>query len=221
LRKKLERFRDNAQRRNIVEQGKPIFEKIRGNWNELLFENDNEIIVEFGCGKGEYTVGLGEKFPNKNFVGVDIKGARIWVGSTYAIENKLNNVAFLRTNIVSMEDLFGENEVSEIWVTFPDPRPKDSDEKRRLTSPRFMKMYEKVLKANGWLKFKTDNTPLFDYTLSLFEDQLKVRNLEYTHDLYKSKYMEEHFGVKTKYEKLFHDKGESIKYLKFQFEKSQ
>ena len=220
MRKKLERFRDNAQRRNIVEQGKPIFEKIRGNWNELLFENDNEIVVEFGCGKGEYTVGLGEKFPDKNFVGVDIKGARIWVGSTYAIENNLNNVAFLRTNIVSMEDFLGENEVSEIWVTFPDPRPKDKDEKRRLTSPRFMKMYEKVLKPNGWLKFKTDNTPLFDYTLSLFEDQLKVKNLEYTHDLYGSQFMEEHFGVKTKYEKLFYDKGESIKYLKFQFKKS-
>lgn len=220
MRKKLERFRDNAQRRNIVEQGKPIIEKIRGNWNELLFENDNEIVVEFGCGKGEYTVGLGEKFPDKNFVGVDIKGARIWVGSTYAIENNLNNVAFLRTNIVSMEDFFGENEVSEIWVTFPDPRPKDKDEKRRLTSPRFMKMYEKVLKPNGWLKFKTDYTPLFDYTLSLFEDQLKVKNLEYTHDLYGSQFMEEHFGVKTKYEKLFYDKGESIKYLKFQFKKS-
>ena len=220
MRKKLERFRDNAQRKNIVEQGKPIFENIRGNWNKRLFENDNEIVVEFGCGKGEYTVGLGEKFPDKNFIGVDIKGARIWVGSTYAIENNLNNIAFLRTNIVSMEDFFEENEVSEIWVTFPDPRPKDKDEKRRLTSPRFMKMYEKALKSNGWLKFKTDNTALFDYTLSLFNDQLRVRNLEYTHDLYRSEYMDEHFGVKTKYEKLFYDKGESIKYLKFQFEKS-
>lgn len=193
---------------------------IKGNWNKSLFKNDNDIVVEFGCGKGEYTVGLGERFPNKNFIGVDIKGARIWVGSTYAIENELNNIAFLRTNIVSMEDFFAENEVSEIWVTFPDPRPKDKDEKRRLTSPRFMKMYNKVLKPDGWLKFKTDNTPLFDYTLSLFESQLKIKNLEYTHDLYKSRFMEEHFGVKTKYEELFFDKGESIKYLKFQFEKS-
>jgi tRNA (guanine-N7-)-methyltransferase len=220
VRKKLERFSDNALRRNIVEKGKPIFDKIRSNWNQLLFENENEIVVEFGCGKGEYTVGLGEKFPNKNFIGVDIKGARIWVGSSYAINNNLNNVAFLRTNIVALEEYFGENEVSEIWVTFPDPRPKDKDEKRRLTSPRFMEMYKKILKANGWLKFKTDNTPLFDYTLSLFQEKLEVRNLEYTYDLYESPHMNEHFGVKTKYEKLFFEKGESIKYLKFQFENS-
>ena len=220
MRKKLERFSDNALRRNIVEKGKPIFDKIRSNWNQLLFENENEIVVEFGCGKGEYTVGLGEKFPNKNFIGVDIKGARIWVGSSYAINNNLNNVAFLRTNIVALEEYFGENEVSEIWVTFPDPRPKDKDEKRRLTSPRFMEMYKKILKANGWLKFKTDNTPLFDYTLSLFQEKLEVRNLEYTYDLYESPHMNEHFGVKTKYEKLFFEKGESIKYLKFQFENS-
>ena len=220
MRKKLERFSDNALRRNIVEKGKPIFDKIRSNWNQLLFENENEIVVEFGCGKGEYTVGLGEKFPNKNFIGVDIKGARIWVGSSYAINNNLNNVAFLRTNIVALEEYFGENEVSEIWVTFPDPRPKDKDEKRRLTSPRFMEMYKKILKANGWLKFKTDNTPLFYYTLSLFQEKLEVRNLEYTYDLYESPHMNEHFGVKTKYEKLFFEKGESIKYLKFQFENS-
>ena len=149
-----------------------------------------------------------------------IKGARIWVGSTYAIKNELDNVAFLRVNIVQLEDFFEKDEVSEVWVTFPDPRPKDRDEKRRLTSPRYLEMYKDILKKNGWLKFKTDNTPLFDYTLSLFDNEVKIKNLQYTHDLYNSEFMDEHHGVKTKYEKLFHDQGESIKYMKFQFEKS-
>ncbi len=220
MRKKLERFSDNAERRNVVEKGKPIFETIKGNWRKELFDNDNDLVVEFGCGRGEYTVGLAEKFPNKNFIGADIKGARIWVGSTYAIKNELNNVAFLRVNIVQLEDFFEKDEVSEVWVTFPDPRPKDRDEKRRLTSPRYLEMYKDILKKEGWLKFKTDNTPLFDYTLSLFDNEVKIKNLQYTHDLYNSEFMDEHHGVKTKYEKLFHDQGESIKYMKFQFEKS-
>jgi len=132
----------------------------------------------------------------------------------------LDNVAFLRVNIVQLEDFFEKDEVSEVWVTFPDPRPKDRDEKRRLTSPRYLEMYKDILKKDGWLKFKTDNTPLFDYTLSLFDNEVKIKNLRYTHDLYNSEYMDEHHGVKTKYEKLFHDQGESIKYMKFQFEKS-
>ncbi len=219
MRKKLERFSDNAKRRNVVEKGKPILDRIKGNWNKELFENDNELVVEFGCGRGEYTVGLAEKFPDKNFIGVDIKGARIWVGSTYAINNNLDNVAFLRTDILMMEDYFAPDELSELWITFPDPRPKDRDEKRRLTSPRYMEKYRNILKKEGWVKFKTDNTPLFDYTLELLQQgTIKVKNLQYTYDLYESEYLEEHYGVKTKYEKLFHDKGESIKYMKFQFE---
>ena len=220
MRKKLDRFRDNAERRNIIERGKPIYETIKGNWNKGFFKNDHDLVVEFGCGRGEYSVGLAEQFPEKNFIGVDIKGARIWVGSTYAINNGLENVAFLRTNIVLLNDFFDQNEVSEIWVTFPDPRPKDRDEKRRLTSPVFMDKYKAILRENGWVKFKTDDTMLFDYTLSLFEKDVKVKNLSYTHDLYQSDLFEEHHGVKTKYEKLFYDKGETIKYMKFQFEKS-
>ena len=217
MRKKLQRFQDNSERNNVIEKGKPIFESIKGNWSDH-FQNNNSIVVEVGCGKGEYTIGLGEKFPGKNFVGIDIKGARIWVGSTYAIENNLTNVSFLRTDILYLTDLFEENEVSEIWITFPDPRPKDRDEKRRLTSLRYMTMYRSVLREDGWLKFKTDNTKLFDYTLELLQSDVKVKNLEYTHDLYESPLMEEHFGVKTKYEQLFHAQGESIKYLKFQFD---
>lgn len=217
-RKKLERFQDNAERYNVVQDGKENFGQLVGKWRPDHFKNNNDLVVELGCGRGEYTVGLGEKNADKNFVGVDIKGSRIWVGSSYALEHKLDNVAFLRTQIELLDKHFGEQEISEIWVTFPDPRPKDKDEKRRLTAPRYLDTYKKLLKKGGWLKFKTDNTPLFDYTLDLIREKLvKVKNLEYTYDLYNSEYMDEHFGVKTKYEKLFFEKGERIKYLKFQF----
>ncbi|UXX79287.1 tRNA (guanosine(46)-N7)-methyltransferase TrmB [Reichenbachiella carrageenanivorans] len=217
-RKKLERFKDNAERYNVVQDGKSNFGHLIGKWREEHFKNDNDLVVELGCGRGEYTVGLGEKMLDTNFVGVDIKGSRIWVGSSYAIANGLENVAFLRTQIELLDKHFGAHEIDEIWVTFPDPRPKDKDEKKRLTAPRHMDVYRKLLKENGWLKFKTDNTFLFDYTLELInEGMLKVKNLIYTHDLYNSEYMDEHFGVKTKYEKLFYDQGENIKYMKFQF----
>jgi len=217
-RKKLERFRDNEIVTNVVQEGKAAFEANIGKWSEAQFKNTNDIVIELGCGRGEYTVGLAENISNKNFIGVDIKGARIWIGSQYAIENKLNNVAFLRTQINLLDKHFAQNELSEIWITFPDPRPKDGDEKRRLTSPRFMEMYKTLLKKDGWVKFKTDNTALFNYTLEVLADEIKVRNLIHTHDLYNSVYMDEHFGVKTKYENLFYEKGELIKYLKFQFE---
>jgi len=217
-RKKLERFQDNAERYNVVQDGKPNFGHLIGKWKEEHFKNEQNLVVELGCGRGEYTVGLGEKQPECNFVGVDIKGSRIWVGSSYAIKNNLENVAFLRTQIELLDKHFGENEIDEIWVTFPDPRPKDKDEKKRLTAPRHLEVYKKLLKDDGWVKFKTDNTFLFDYTLELFkEGQVKVKNLVHTHDLYHSEYMDEHFGVKTKYEELFYNKGESIKYMKFQF----
>lgn len=218
-RKKLERFQDNAERYNVVQDGKPNFGNLIGKWRSEHFKNDHKLVVELGCGRGEYTVGLGEKIPDTNFVGVDIKGSRIWVGSSYAVKNNLDNVAFLRTQIELLDKHFGENEIDEIWVTFPDPRPKDKDEKKRLTAPRHLEVYKKLLKKEGWIKFKTDNTFLFDYTLELFrEGTVKVKNLVHTHDLYKSEFMDEHFGVKTKYEELFYNKGEDIKYLKFQFD---
>ncbi|UXP31380.1 tRNA (guanosine(46)-N7)-methyltransferase TrmB [Reichenbachiella agarivorans] len=217
-RKKLERFADNAVRYNVVEAGKECYGQLAGKWRSEHFKNDHELVVELGCGRGEYTTGLGVNFPEKNFVGVDVKGARIWVGSSYAVKNQMENVAFLRTQIEQIDTHFAENEISELWVTFPDPRPKDKDEKRRLTSPRFMEMYRSLLAEDGWLKFKTDSTSLFDYTLELIQTgQVKVKNLSHTHNLYESEFMNEHFGVKTKYEQLFYDKGEDIKYLKFQF----
>lgn len=217
MRKKLQRFGDNAVNKNVIEPGKEIFSRIKGHWGDH-FENSNPITVELGCGRGEYTVGLAEITPRENFIGVDIKGSRIWVGSNYAIENGLDNAAFLRIKIHQIEDFFAENEVSTFWITFPDPRPRDKDEKRRLTYPKFMEKYRRLLKPEGWIKFKTDNTELFNYTLDLIRtNAIQVKNLIYTHDLYASEYLAEHNGLQTKYEKLFSDKGEKIKYLRFQF----
>ena len=217
MRQKHKRFAENFARQNVLEPGKELFEQIKGKWHEVMFGNDNDLVLELGCGKGEYTVGLGRHFPNRNFIGIDIKGDRIWVGSKAAEDEKLSNVAFLRTHLLFFEKFFERDEVSEIWLTFPDPRPKDRDEKRRLTFPRYLELYKNALKPEGWFKFKTDNTPLFDYTLEVLQNQFPVRNLAYTYDLYESEYAQEHFGIQTKYEKIFSAKGEKIKYMKFQF----
>ena len=217
MRKKLARFQDNFECENVVERGKPLFETISGNWNEVFFKNNHPITIELGCGRGEYTVGLAKRFPERNFIGVDIKGARIWKGSQQAKAAGMQNVGFLRTQIQLLQDFFAENEADAIWITFPDPRMKDRDEKLRLTSPRFLEMYQRILKPEGWIFFKTDNTPLFEYTLELLNRDYKVKDLMHTFDLYHSDLWEEHFGIKTRYEQLFTEKGETIKYMKFRF----
>ena len=216
-RRKLQRFQENEVNRNVVQPGKDIFEKIKGNWNSLQFENDNPIVVELACGRGEFTVGLARHYPGKNFIGVDIKGSRIWKGSSIAISEGLENVAFLRTQIQLLEKYFSTNEISELWITFPDPFPREGDEKRRLTSPKFLEMYKPLLKNDGIIHFKTDNTGLFDYTLELVEQREDCEVMLHTHDFYESLWKDEHHGIKTKYETLFSEKGEKIKYLKFKF----
>lgn len=217
MRKKLKRFEENARRTNVVEPGKPLFGTIKGQWNEVQFKNDNPITIELACGRGEYTVGLAQHSDASNFIGIDIKGDRIWRGSSHADELGLEHVAFLRTKIHDLLDFFEPNEVSEIWLTFPDPRPRDRDIKRRLTNPRFLEMYKTILKPEGWFRFKTDNTGLFDYTLEVLTECDDIKDLEFTKDLYSSPLNAEHFGIKTKYEKMFSEAGEKIKYLKFRF----
>lgn len=212
---KLEKFSENRETDNIIETGKPLFEKIKGQWNKY-FSNAYPIVLELACGKAEYTIGLAEKFKEKNFIGIDIKGDRIWTGSQEASAKGLDNVAFLRTYINYLDDFFEVGEVSEIWLTFPDPRPKDRDEKHRLTNPVFLRKYQQILQKDGWFKFKTDSTSLFEYSLGIIEDA-EVRDLEYTRDLYQSDLLSEHHGLKTKYEKIWTEKGEKIKYLKFRF----
>ncbi|MEP0366196.1 MAG: tRNA (guanosine(46)-N7)-methyltransferase TrmB [Cyclobacteriaceae bacterium] len=217
MRKKLKRFNENLNRDNIIQSGKPLYDDIKGNWRSKYFKNDNPITIELGCGDGEYSVGLAANNPERNYIGIDIKGDRLYQGSTQAIDQNLNNVAFLRTQILLIGDLFEDDEVDEIWLTFPDPRPKDRDEKRRLTFLRFLNLYKKISKPDSWFKFKTDSTSLFDYTLEVLQVQFKVKNLEFTYDLYNSALLAEHKGIQTKYEKIWSAKGERIKYLKFQF----
>ncbi|GAB4335943.1 MAG: tRNA (guanosine(46)-N7)-methyltransferase TrmB [Flammeovirgaceae bacterium] len=214
---KLKRFEENKQRENILEIGKPLFEIIKGKWNELYFKNNNDIVLELACGNGEYSVGLAEIFPNKNFIGVDIKGDRIWKGSGNALEKGLKNVAFLRTNILDIEKFFAEKEVSEIWLIHPDPRPRKRDVKRRTTHPRYLEIYRKILKDDGFVRLKTDNTILFEYTKEVLK-QYPIRDYQFTDDLYNSPLHAEHHGIVTKYEKIFTEQGFKINYLKFRFD---
>lgn len=216
-RNKLARFKQNEENKNVIQEGKELFENIKGNWKSHQFENDHPIVVELACGRGEFTVGLARESADQNFIGVDIKGSRIWKGSIIAIQEGLDNVAFLRTQIEQLEKFFGPEEIHELWITFPDPRPRDGDEKKRLTSPRFLDMYKPLLDKGGIVHLKTDNTGLFEYTLELLQSREDIENLEFTSDFYSSDYQHEHFGIKTRYEKIFSDKGEKIKYLRFRF----
>jgi len=216
-RNKLVRFAQNEVNPNVVQEGKPIFEQVKGQWNTLQFANNQPLVVELACGRGEFTLGLGRQYPNQNFIGVDIKGSRIWKGSSTATAEGIHNVAFLRIQIQQLQDFFAPGEISELWITFPDPFPRDGDEKRRLTSPKFLEMYKQLVKAGGLIHFKTDNTGLYEYTevvLSVRPD-CQIRNN--TSDFYESELRDAHYGIKTRYEKIFSDKGEKIKYIQFSF----
>ena len=217
MRKKKQRFDENAISHNVIQPGKEIFEKIRGNWRSHQFNNSNDIVVELACGRGEYSTGLGAIYKDRNFVGVDIKGNRIWVGSKKARLEGLDNVAFLRTQIDHLELFFEPGEISEIWIVFPDPRPKSSDEHRRLTSPKYLEIYKRLITPQGIIHLKTDNTPLYEYSVELLKGRKDVCDVEYTEELYSSTYADAHHGIKTKYEYQFANMGETIKYLRFRF----
>lgn len=217
MKRKLERFKIIEERNNVIEPSKPFYHEMKGRWNSDHFKNNNPITLELACGRGEYSVGLGAHFPNRNFIGVDIKGERIWKGSTLALEQNLHNVSFLRTHILMLDSFFAEGEVDEIWITFPDPRPRKRDVKRRLTHPRYMEMYKKLLRPGGYIRFKTDNTGLFEYTLEELALRNDIHDFRYTLDLYNSDLRAECFDIKTRYEEEFSAKGELIKYLRFYF----
>jgi len=215
-RKKLVRFAKNALSTNVLEVGKPLYETVKGKWNESYFLNENPIVLELACGKGEYTVGLASVFPEKNFIGIDVKGDRLAVGSERATSLGLTNVAFLRTNIEFLQNFFAEGEVAEIWITFPDPFNIKKRVKRRLTHPHFLEKYQAVMKKEGLLHLKTDNRELFDFTLEEL-GAFGFRDLIATFDLYESELHAEHFGIKTRFEQIFTEKGFPVHYLRGRF----
>lgn len=217
MRAKQSRFSHNKTADNVIQEGKPLFEHIKGKWQSLYFTNNNPITLELACGYGEYTTGLAKHYPARNFIGIDIKGDRLWQGSIVAAEENLTNVAFLRGLVHDLGNYFAEDEVDEIWLTFPDPRSKNKDERRRLTNKRFIELYKGILKQNGWLKLKTDDTGLFEYTLQELEARNDIVDLEFTYDLAGSVLLVEHHGIITRYEQMFSEKGEKIKFLKFRF----
>jgi len=186
--------------------------KLYNRWASDYFKNNNSIVAEFGCGKGEYTVGLALEYPEKNFIGIDIKGDRIWVGASRASDFGLANVCFLRTQIEPIEQFFSNNELSEIWITFPDPQPNNP--KKRLTSPSFLSKYAHILQKDGIIHLKTDNMMLFEYTLYVIS-QYNHTLLYNTHDLYNSGNTTNAVSIKTYYESMFLKENVPICYLNF------
>ncbi len=192
---------------------------IKGRWNRELFKNKNPIVLELGCGKGEYTVGLANNFRHKNFIGIDIKGARMWRGAKTANEQKLPNVAFLRTRIEFINSFFSEDEVDEIWITFPDPHPGGRNSNKRLTSPWFLNSYRLFLKDKGIIHLKTDNKELYEFTGKVLSYN-SLETIRSMNDLYAEK-IDRILSIRTHYEKIFLDEGLKINYLSFRLDKKK
>ncbi len=189
---------------------------IKGQWRQKFFYNACPVILEIGCGKGEYTTGMATAWPDKNFIGIDIKGNRIWTGAKYALENALNNAGFLRIQAEQLDCFFGKDEVNGIWITFPDPHPSKRRERKRLTSPRFLNMYRTFLKSGAPVYLKTDNRLLYDYTLSIIEQE-GYQLIFATDDLYgnPSQIDPTILSIQTYYEKIFLEQGDKICFVQF------
>lgn len=220
---KLKRFRENETFANVLQPTREAliantFE-LKGQWN-TFFGNDNPLVVELGCGKGEYTVALAKAHPEFNFIGIDIKGARFWRGAKTAVEENLPNVAFVRTQIELIEHVFGDEEVSEIWLTFPDPQLKYKRTKHRLTNPDFLTKYKNILRQKGVVHLKTDSSFLHGYTLGVLQG-LGIRPIMAHHDVYKYVHApKEVIDIQTFYEAMYLSQDIPITYLKFSFNAS-
>jgi len=216
---KLKRFKENETFKNVFQPSRDELVNqgyaLKGNWNTAFFKNNNPLVIELGCGKGEYTVALAQKYPNKNFVGVDIKGARFWRGAKTAIEEKLDNAAFLRTQIELIDYAFDENEVDEIWITFPDPQIKYKRTKHRLTNTTFLKRYKTILKPEGVVNLKTDSEFMHGYTLGLLHGE-GHEVLYSNHNVYKLEGSPEDVtSIQTFYESQYLEQNKAITYIRF------
>lgn len=207
--KKLIRFEEIKHFENVLEHP----ENVKGKWNSF-FQNTNDIVLELACGKGEYAVGLGEIYPEKNFIGVDIKGNRIWRGAKTAIEKNLKNVAFLRAEIDKITNYFEGNEVSDIWITFPDPQLRTSKAKKRLTHPKFLRLYQQIIKPGGTINLKTDSPVLYNFTKQVIE-LFGLNVLADIDDVHNSAAKTIELGIKTHYESLDIAQSNRVHYLQF------
>lgn len=214
---KLQRFKEVKAFENVFErtdfqqndQAKP-----KGRWHADIFENDHPIILELACGKGHYTLELARRNPQKNYVGIDIKGARIWKGAKKALAENLSNVRFLRIYIDHLHEYFATGEVAEIWITFPDPYPKYSDRSKRLSAPKFLNIYQKILDPGGCIHFKTDSTNLFDFTLETLQE-CNCAIQDRVDAIYDEHPNSEILTIKTDFEQRHLAEGKSIKYVRF------
>ena len=216
---KLKRFKENETFANVFQPTRKELVNqnyaLKGNWNASYFKNNNPLILELGCGKGEYSVALAQKYPNKNFIGIDIKGARFWRGAKTAIEKNIPNVAFIRTQIELIDYVFAENEIDEIWITFPDPQIKYKRTKHRMTNSVFLQKYKKILKKEGIVNLKTDSEFMHGYTLGLLHGE-GHEVLYANHDVYKQEGSpEEVTGIQTFYEIQYLEQNKPITYIRF------
>ena len=218
---KLKRFKQNETFENVIQPTREeVFSNslnLKGNWKKNFFKNDKPLVLELGCGKGEYSVNLAQKYPDTNFLGIDIKGARFWRGAKTALEENLDNVGFLRTQIELIDLLFEENEVDEIWITFPDPQIKYKRTKHRLTNEDFLNKYRKILKPDGFVHLKTDSEFMHGYTLGLLHGL--DEKIDYAHhDVYgNSQAPKEVTSIQTFYEQQYLEENKKITYIRFKF----
>ena len=216
---KLKRFRENETFGNVFQ---PTREELvasnfdlKGRWNEKVFKNDHPLILELGCGKGEYSIALAKRYPDKNFIGIDIKGARFWRGAKTAVQEQIGNVAFLRTQIELIDYAFAQNEVDEIWITFPDPQIKYKRTKHRMTNSQFLQLYKKILKPEGVVNLKTDSEFMHGYTLGLLHGE-GHEVLYANHNVYKQEGSpDEVTSIQTHYESIYLEKKKPITYIRF------
>lgn len=216
---KLLRFAELETMQRVFQPGTGLPDQnffLKGKWNLEVFHNNHPLIIELGCGRGEYTIGLAGMFPEKNFIGIDKKGARLWRGAKTSNEDNILNTAFLRIQATHLDYYFEEGELDEIWITFPDPQPQKSRERARMTSPRFLSMFRRLLKPNGIVHLKTDNYPLWEYSVQTAVDS-GAEILFKTYDLYGDALSDQVLDIKTTYEQRFLAEGLPICYLKFRW----